>query len=201
MIVLILGGARNLAAHLEDKECSPMKRVIPIVFLAALAGIVFAITSSGSSNAHKASPTTTQPSTSAYGGAYGGGTAAAPPAANSAVGVRGTSLGKVLVDAGGRTLYLFERDQPDMSSCTGACQSIWPSFTAQSNPKAMGGVSAARLSTIAATGGKRQVTYNGHPLYYYVGDRKPGDTTGQGLNQFGAEWYVLAANGSKIDHG
>ena len=176
-----------------------MKRVVPIVFLAAIAGIVFAITSSGSSNAHKAPATTAPPSTGAYGAAAPA--AAAPAAANSAVSVRSTSLGKVLVDASGRTLYLFERDKPDMSSCTGACQSIWPSFTSQSKPKATGGVSAAKLRTIAATGGKQEVTYNGHPLYYYVGDRKPGDTAGEGLNQFGAEWYVLAANGNKIDNG
>jgi len=175
-----------------------MKRLIPIVFLAALAGIVFAITSSGSSNAHKASSTTAQPSSGAYGG--GAATAPAPAAANSAVGLRSTSLGKVLVDAKGRTLYLFERDKADMSSCTGACQSIWPSLTSQSKPTAMGGVSAAKLGTIAAPGGKRQVTYNGHPLYYYVGDHNAGDTTGEGLNQFGAKWYVLAANGTKIDN-
>lgn len=180
-----------------------MKRVIPIVFLAALAGIVFVITSSGSSNAHKSSSTTTQTASGAYGPGYGGSasTAPAPAAANSGVSLRRTSLGKVLVDAKGRTLYLFERDKADMSSCTGACQSIWPSLTVQSKPQAMGGVSAARLGTIAGPGGKQQVTYNGHALYYYVGDRKPGDTTGEGLNQFGAEWYVLAANGNKIDNG
>ncbi len=180
-----------------------MKRIIPIVFLAALAGIVFAITSSGSSNAHQASSAAPQPSSGAYGTAYGGAASAAPApaAANSAVSLRSTPLGKVLVDAKGRTLYLFERDKTDMSSCTGACQSIWPSLTSQSKPKAMGGVSTAKLGAIAAPGGKQQVTYNGHPLYYYVGDRKPGDTTGQGLNQFGAEWYVLAGNGNKIDNG
>ena len=176
-----------------------MKPVIPIVFLAALAGIVFAITSSGSSNAHKAPSPTAPPSTGAYGG--GAAAAPAPAAANSAVSLHSTSSGKVLVDVEGRTLYLFERDKADTSSCTGACQSIWPSLTSQSTPKAAGGVSAAKLSTIAAPGGKRQVTYDGHPLYYYVGDRKPGDATGEGLKQFGAKWYVLAANGSKIDNG
>jgi predicted lipoprotein with Yx(FWY)xxD motif len=176
-----------------------MKRVIPIVFVVALAAIVFAITSSGSSNAHKASSTTTQPSTGAYGAITS--KPAAPAAANGAIGTRATSLGNVLVDAKGRTLYLFERDKTDMSSCTGACQSIWPSLTAQGKPSAMNGVSGAKVGTVASTGAKQQVTYNGHPLYYYVGDRKPGDTTGQGLNQFGAEWYVLAASGNKIDNG
>jgi predicted lipoprotein with Yx(FWY)xxD motif len=62
-------------------------------------------------------------------------------------------------------------------------------------------VTAAKIATIPAAGGKRQVTYAGHPLYYYVADHKPGDATGQGLDQFGAEWYVLAADGGKIDHG
>ena len=60
-------------------------------------------------------------------------------------------------------------------------------------------MNAAKLATIARAGGRRQVTYDGHPLYTYAGDTKPGATSGQGLDQFGAEWYVLNAAGVKID--
>ncbi len=156
-----------------------MKRVIPLVVLAGIVALVVALTSNGgkSQNAH------------------------AQSAADSAIRVRTTSLGKVLVDAKGRTLYLFEADKPNKSNCSGACLSIWPPLTSTAKPSATGGALAAKIGTISASGGKRLVTYNGHPLYYYVGDQKPGDTKGQGLNQFGAGWYVLAPSGNKIDNG
>lgn len=120
--------------------------------------------------------------------------------ASSALAVRRTSLGRTLVDARGRTLYLFEADRPNLSKCSSGCLSVWPALTAQHRPGARGGAVASKIGTIPARGGKRQVTYAGHPLYYYVGDRKPGDTNGQGLNQFGAKWYVLSPAGRKIDN-
>jgi predicted lipoprotein with Yx(FWY)xxD motif len=127
----------------------------------------------------------------------GAGTKAAPAsgAAGSAVSVARTSLGPMLVDASGRTLYLFEGDRPNVSTLSAAGQAIWPPFTASATPRGLNGAVAADIGRIAATG---QITYNGHPLYYYVGDQKPGQTTGQGLNQFGALWYVLSARGNAI---
>jgi predicted lipoprotein with Yx(FWY)xxD motif len=121
--------------------------------------------------------------------------------ASSALGVRRTSLGRTLVDARGRTLYLFEADRPNLSNCSSACLTVWPALTAPGKPRARGGAVGSKIGTIPAHGGKRQVTYAGHPLYYYIGDRKPGDVNGQGLNQFGAEWYVLSPAGRKIDNG
>jgi predicted lipoprotein with Yx(FWY)xxD motif len=123
----------------------------------------------------------------------------AASAARSMVGVRHTALGRTLVDARGRTLYLFEADKANMSNCSGACLTVWPALTAHGVPRATGGAVASKIGTIRAHGG-RQITYAHHPLYYYVGDRKPGDTNGQGLNQFGAKWYVLAPTGRKIDN-
>jgi predicted lipoprotein with Yx(FWY)xxD motif len=120
--------------------------------------------------------------------------------ASSALAVRRTPLGRTLVDARGRTLYLFEADRPNLSNCSNACLSVWPALTTQRRPGARGGAVASKIGTIPARGGKRQVTYAGRPLYYYVGDRKPGDTNGQGLNQFGAKWYVLSPAGKKIDN-
>jgi predicted lipoprotein with Yx(FWY)xxD motif len=119
-----------------------------------------------------------------------------PVAAGSAVSVKQTSLGKTLVDANGRTLYLFQADKPGVSKLSQAGLAVWPAFTTTGTPQAKGGASANAISTIARPGGNSQVTYNGHPLYYYVGDQKPGDTLGQGLNQFGALWYVLSPSGN-----
>ena len=171
-----------------------MKRlIIPIVLIAAGAALVIALTSGGTSKANKTAQATSGPS----------GVPSAkqsPGAASSAIDVRRTSLGKILVDGNGRTLYLFEADKPNMSNCSGACLSIWPAFTSQGKPQAHGGALAAKIGTISTGNGKKQVTYNGHPLYYYAADQNSGDTTGQGLKQFGAAWYVLATSGKKIDN-
>jgi predicted lipoprotein with Yx(FWY)xxD motif len=180
-----------------------MKRLTPIAVLAAIAALVIALTSSATSKPHKTAQTGAPTGAQAGTGPYGGGRTVPAPAtaANSAIGIRSTPLGSILVDAKGRTLYLFEADKTNVSNCTGPCLSIWPALTPNGKPKADAGVLAAKIATTATTGGKRQVTYNGHPLYYYAGDQKAGDTTGQGLKQFGAAWYVLAATGNKIDNG
>jgi predicted lipoprotein with Yx(FWY)xxD motif len=106
----------------------------------------------------------------------------------------------MLVDAHGRTLYLFEADKTNVSNCSSACLSLWPPLDASAKPQAKNGVLASKIGLIRGAGGKNQVAYNGHPLYYYAPDQSPGDTQGQGLNQFGAKWYVLATTGNKIDH-
>lgn len=115
------------------------------------------------------------------------------------IGLRHTKLGNVLVDSQGRTLYLFEKDRGMSSTCTGACASIWPPLSATGKPGAGTGLSATKIALINRSGGAEQVTYGGHPLYTYAGDGAPGDTKGEGLNQFGAQWYVLSASGRKID--
>ena len=117
---------------------------------------------------------------------------------NSAISLRQTPVGKALVDASGRTLYLFEADKPNLSTLSAAGQAVWPPFTASTRPRALNGAVAADIGTIKATGGSRQVTYSGHPLYYFAGDHNSGQTLGQGLNEFGALWYVLAGNGSAV---
>jgi predicted lipoprotein with Yx(FWY)xxD motif len=121
-------------------------------------------------------------------------------ASGSTVHVRSASLGKILVDSQGRTLYLFEKDTGSKSTCSGACASAWPPFRTSGTPKAGSGVTASLLGTTTRSDGNDEVTYNGHPLYYYAGDQKAGDTKGQDLNQFGAPWYVLSPAGNKIGH-
>ena len=120
-------------------------------------------------------------------------------AQSGTIGARQTGLGKVLADGQGRTLYLFEKDHGMSSSCSGACASIWPPLTAIGKPRAGAGLAASKIALIKRSDGTMQVTYGGHPLYTYAGDAKPGDTKGEGLNQFGAEWNVLAPDGSEID--
>ena len=118
----------------------------------------------------------------------------------ASVKLKATSLGKILADGHGRTLYLFEQDKGPKSTCFGACAAAWPPLTTQAKPTAGAGVAAAKLGTIKRTGGS-EVTYAGHPLYLYAGDSAPGQTNGQGLDQFGAEWYALSGAGHKVEQG
>jgi predicted lipoprotein with Yx(FWY)xxD motif len=139
------------------------------------------------------------------GSSYGGSaSSAAPPStpsrAGASVKLASTNLGKILVDAHGRTLYLFEADKGAMSNCAGACANAWPPLTTAGKPTAGAGVTAAELGTTKRADGSTEVTYNGHPLYTYAGDTAPGQTTGQAIDGFGAEWYVLSASGDKIDN-
>jgi predicted lipoprotein with Yx(FWY)xxD motif len=108
-----------------------------------------------------------------------------------------SGLGKILVDSKGRTLYLFEKDKGPTSTCSGACAAAWPPFTTNGKPKAGSGVTASMLGTTKRSDGTTEVVYNGHPLYRYSGDQNAGDTNGQNLDQFGAEWYVVSPSGKK----
>jgi len=173
-----------------------MKKIAPLLAL-VIAGVIVLIVTVGGGSAKKGS-SAKSPSTSVYGSTAASGGSA--PAANATLGSARTSLGTFLVDGKGRTLYLFEADKPSMSNCSGSCASIWPPLTAKGKPHVKGGVMASKVSVITGSGGNPQVAYNGHPRYYYAGDAKPGATEGQGLNQFGAKWYVVAPSGSKIDN-
>jgi predicted lipoprotein with Yx(FWY)xxD motif len=110
-----------------------------------------------------------------------------------------SSLGSILV-AGPKqkTVYLFVADKGPMSTCSGACAEVWPPVITTGSPKAVGGANAADLGTITRSDGTKQVTYKGHPLYYYVGDGTSGETSGQAINSFGAPWYVLTPSGSEV---
>lgn len=128
--------------------------------------------------------------------------ATAPKPASGNTGTKLTltqgKAGSYLSDSKGRALYLFEADKGTTSTCYSACASIWPPLTTTGAVKPGVGVSARLLGTTKRTDGTTEVTYKGHPLYYYAGDSGPRQTSGQGLNQFGAKWYLLAATGDKI---
>lgn len=106
-----------------------------------------------------------------------------------------TNLGTILVDSKGITLYDFVKDKGTASVCYGACAALWPPLLTQHKPVAGPGVKASLLGTTKRKDGKLEVTYGGHPLYYFVTDRKPGQTTGQGVNQFGGPWWVITSAG------
>jgi predicted lipoprotein with Yx(FWY)xxD motif len=107
-------------------------------------------------------------------------------------------FGKIIVDGRGRTLYLFEKDGRRHSACTGACATYWPPLLTSARPVAGTGVKQRLLGTIRRSNGKKQVTYNGHPLYRYIQDTKPGQIMGQDSHFFGAGWYVVSPSGRKI---
>jgi predicted lipoprotein with Yx(FWY)xxD motif len=107
-------------------------------------------------------------------------------------------LGTILVDSKGRTLYLFEKDTGTTSECNGACAAAWPPLMATGMPTVDGGAKASLIGTTQRSDGSQQVTYNGHPLYLFASDTKPGDTKGQDVHGFGAGWYVLDTAGNKV---
>jgi predicted lipoprotein with Yx(FWY)xxD motif len=137
------------------------------------------------------------------GGPYGAPAAATTSPANASaatvVATRSTKLGQILTDSQGRTLYLFEQDQGNSSTCAGSCISVWPAFTTTGSAQAGTGASASLIGTTQRADGQTEITYAGHPLYYYAGDNQPGDTNGQGLNQFGAGWDVVSPQGNKVE--
>ena len=129
-----------------------------------------------------------------------GGVQSNPSGMPQSIDVKSSPLGTILVDGSGRTLYLFEADGKSSSSCYGSCAAVWPPVLSDGIPTAGSGVNQSLLSITTRSDGTREVTYNGHPLYYFVSD-KVGQTTGQGLNSFGADWYVLSPAGDKVDNG
>ena len=110
-------------------------------------------------------------------------------------------LGRILVDSKGITLYDFVKDKGGMSACYGACAALWPPVLTKGKPVAGHGVRKSLLGTTKRSDGKLEVTYGGHPLYYFVTDRKRGQTTGQGVDQFGGPWWVISAAGKEIHRG
>ena len=136
----------------------------------------------GSGTAAPAAPTTAAPTTTA-----------SQEASGATVAVANSKLGDILVDADGRTLYAFTKDQGDQSACSGQCATNWPALTGTAT--AGTGAQATLLSSAMQTDGNSQVTYDGRLLYYFAGDNKPGDINGQGV---GNVWFALSASGDLV---
>lgn len=115
------------------------------------------------------------------------------------IGVGSTRLGSVLVAGKGRTVYLFVADSGTKSNCnSSACVQYWPPVLTTGAPQAGAGANASLLGTTTRQDGKTQITYSGHPLYYFVSDTRAGDVSGQGINGFGGPWYVVSPSGMQI---
>jgi predicted lipoprotein with Yx(FWY)xxD motif len=149
----------------------------------AAAGILAAACSSsgGSSGSSNSAPSATGGSTS-----------------TATVNVRTSNGTTFLTDKAGRSLYLFGSDSKTTSTCTGACATAWPPLTATTAPTAGAGAKASDLSTITRSDGTKQVTYAGHPLYSFSGDKAAGQINGEGSTAFGAPWYVVSPAGQQI---
>jgi predicted lipoprotein with Yx(FWY)xxD motif len=116
----------------------------------------------------------------------------------ASIGVGSTGLGNILVDRQGRTLYLFARDSGMTSACTGACAVNWPPLRVSGTPLVGSGAKASDVGKTARPDGISQLTYNGHPLYTFVNDKKSGDTNGEGINAFGGLWFAVSPTGVKV---
>jgi predicted lipoprotein with Yx(FWY)xxD motif len=171
-----------------------MKRKITL-FIAAAAPLAVALIAAGcgssaSSSAYSAGP---------YGSAA---VASARSLTDSTrVGVASSQLGRIVVDGKGRTLYLFEKDKNRRSACYGQCPTYWPALLTHSKPVARAGAKQSLLGTTRRANGSQQVTYGGHPLYRFALDSKPGQTKGEGLQDFGGGWDVVSPAGKKIESG
>ena len=171
------------------KRMSPAARLATGVGGAAAVAILAAACSSGSS-------TSSSP----------GGAAATPGGASSSAGGSGStviktassSAGTILTDGSGRAVYLWTKDGSGMSACSGACAGAWPPVMASGTVTASGSAKASDLGSLTRSDGSKQVTYNGHALYYYVGDSGSGTASGQGSTQFGAKWWLVSPSGSDV---
>ena len=161
-----------------------MTRSRPIIFLAGAAVIPLVALSVAACGSGGSAATAATPKTSS--------------GASATVDVSKSRLGSILVNSTGRTLYLFKADVGMQSACTGVCVTKWPPLLATGKSSASDGLSVSKLATITRSDGTRQITYNGHPLYLFVKDQKPGDVKGQGVIAFGAPWFALSPSGNQI---
>lgn len=165
---------------------------IRLLSLAATAMLVAACGSSSSNGAAAGATTSAAATSPAAAASTGAGTAVA----GVTIATKTAPLGTYLVDQAGKTVYLWVADTGSTSGCTGQCAVYWPPVTGTA--KASGSVSQTALGTSTRADGTHQVTYDGHPLYYYKGDTSAGMTAGQGSDVFGAKWWVVGTDGKAI---
>ncbi|WP_329458149.1 COG4315 family predicted lipoprotein [Streptomyces sp. NBC_01497] len=162
-------------------------------FAAACGGSSDSASGSGSS-----APGDTPSSSASAPAAAGSGSGSGAATAVSSIDTKSGDMGTYLTDGSGKTLYLFAQDTHAASTCDGSCASGWPPVTAKAAPKAGSGVTSAKLTVVKRSDGTMQVAYAGHPLYYFSGDSAAGDTKGQGVDGFGAKWWLVGPDGKQI---
>jgi predicted lipoprotein with Yx(FWY)xxD motif len=175
-----------------------MTRSLTLAATATVAAALLAGCGSSSSSSSSSTAASTPASTPTQSTAASTSTAAATPGV--AVATKHSKLGTILT-AGPKhlTVYLFEADKGSSSACSGACAKAWPPVTTSGEPTVSGSAVSADVGTTMRSDGTKQVTYKGHPLYFFEKDEDSGDAYGQGSKAFGAGWYVMKANGSKVD--
>ena len=168
----------NMIRSLLARTPGPVKLIVPLAsaLLVAACGSAAASTSAPASSAAAAGSSTT----------------------GTVITTQAGSAGAFLTTASGRTVYLWAKDGMNMSDCSGACAAAWPPVPATGTLTAAGSAKASDLGTITRSDGTKQVTYDGHPLYYFVGDSAAGQTNGQGSDNFGAKWWLVAPSGAQI---
>ena len=165
--------------------------------VAALATAALIIAGCGSSSNSSSATSAAAPATSSSSAT----STAAAAAKGTMVKTASTSRGTYLAGPNGHALYLWVADTGGKSSCSGACAHAWPPLVTKGSPAAGSGVNASDLGTIMRSDGTEQVTYKGHPLYYFIADTSAGSTKGQGTNGFGAKWWLVAPSGTAITTG
>lgn len=173
------------------------------VAVAAVAALVAAGCGSSATTSTQATNAGAAASTASSSSAAPAASTASSSAAGAGVTVKTAKgpAGTYLTDGAGRALYLWVADSKGKSVCSGACAGVWPPLVTKGAPSASGGAKAAALGTFTRSDGSKQVTYDGHPLYYYAADTKPGQTTGQGSDSFGAKWWLVTPAGASITTG
>ena len=167
-------------------------RTSPVIKATVFLGLA-ALLVAGCASKKSSSGTPTAASTAAA--AAAGGSGAAAPAGPATVSAQKGTLGNYLTDGSGNSLYLYTPDTSSTPTCYGECVAFWPALLTTGAPKAGTGADASKLGTSPRTDGTTQVTYNGHPLYLYMGDKTAGDISGQGKAGI---WYLVAPAGTQI---
>ena len=166
--------------------------------IAAVVTCALVLAACGSASSTSTSTTAATPAAAATTSSTTSATSTAAAASGTMIGTSTAHGQTYLTGASGRSIYLWVADKGDMSSCSGACAQAWPPVTTTGKPAAGSGVTAADLGTTKRSDGSEQVTYKGHPLYYFVADKTAGSTSGQGSDSFGAKWWLVAPSGTAI---
>jgi predicted lipoprotein with Yx(FWY)xxD motif len=190
-----------MARGLGGRYAMLMRRLIALVVMLAVAGVAITVAAASFDDSPEPSPAPARPTPSQQPAAA---TPAPEPAVAQASATRSTlssrsvsPYGRILTDARGYTLYIFTKEQGSPpSECYGACAKAWPPFLTEGRPRAGRGIDAGKLAVTRRRGGRRQVTYNGHPLYYYVGERQPLLVLCHNVVEFGGTWLVADTRGN-----
>ena len=162
----------------------PVKLGVPLA-----SALLVAACGGAAATALSSTPSSSTPST---------GTSGSASTTSTVITTHAGSAGSFLTNGSGRAVYLWTKDTKNMSACSGACAGAWPPVTATGTVTASGGAQASDLGTITRSDGIKQVTYDGHPLYFFAGDTGPGTDSGQGSDGFGAKWWLVAPSGTQI---